>query len=192
MRTPEQGAAAAHGPSRRPGRPPLTRTLWRIATDTPGYGADDLTGAGARATGGRWNRSGTAMVYASTSRALACLETVVHLHGAGMPLNRYLVAITVTEADWRARAVFRVDEAVGWDAQPAGLVSLDWGTMWAARSATLLAEVPSAIVPEETNVLINPAHARVAHVTASKVRRWLYDPRMFVAGGEPPRRRRST
>ena len=53
-------------------------SVWRIATDTPDYTADDLSGAGARATGGRWNARGTPLVYASTSRALACLETVVH------------------------------------------------------------------------------------------------------------------
>lgn len=41
--------------------------------------ADDLTGTGAKRFGGRWNRRGTPMVYASGSRALTCLETVVHL-----------------------------------------------------------------------------------------------------------------
>jgi hypothetical protein len=32
--------------------------VWRIATDTPDFVADDLTGTGARLTGGRWNRPG--------------------------------------------------------------------------------------------------------------------------------------
>src|SRR6056297_3146843 len=48
--------------------------VWRIATDTPDYGADDSTGEGARRSGGRWNRSGVQMLYASRSQALACLE----------------------------------------------------------------------------------------------------------------------
>src|SRR5713101_8129256 len=65
-------------------------TVWRIAADTPDYEAHDLSGKGAEKTGGRWNRKGTAMVYASASRALACLETIVHLgSGDPLPLNRY-------------------------------------------------------------------------------------------------------
>ena len=52
---------------------------WRIGTDTPDYAADDMDGIGAKMTGGRWNRKGTALVYSSSTRALACLETIVHL-----------------------------------------------------------------------------------------------------------------
>lgn len=71
----------------------MSRTVWRIAADTKDYPADDLTGKGAEITGGRWNQKGTAMLYTATSRALAGLETFVHLNSGGLPLNRYLVAI---------------------------------------------------------------------------------------------------
>ncbi len=151
---------------------------WRIATDTPDYTADDLSGAGARATGGRWNARGTPLVYASTSRALVCLETVVHLGGGiALPLNRYLVRIDIPAAAWGARTVLDVDQHVGWDALPAGRVSIAWGTAWAAQGASLLAQVPSVIVPEEHNLLINPAHPHASQLRATKLRRWLYDPR---------------
>ncbi len=162
---------------------------WRIAADTPGYTADDATGAGARITGGRWNRPGTALLYTATSRSLACLETVVHLGDAGLPLNRYLVEVTLPYADWAAREVFDPAAHVGWDAEPAGMVSLEWGTAWAARGRTLLAEVPSVIVPEEANVLINPAHPGAAGLRVRKVRRWLYDARLLAAAATPTRRR---
>ncbi len=158
----------------------VTRMLWRIAADTPSYSADDATGAGAKLSGGRWNRVGTGMLYTSTSRALACLETVVHLQSVGLPLNRYLVEITVSDVEWAAREVFHAVRGVGWDATPAGAVSLDWGSAWAASTGSLLAEVPSAIVPEETNILINPLHARAAALVVRKVRRWLYDSRLFA------------
>ena len=69
--------------------------MWRIAADTPTYEADDLSGKGAELSGGRWNRKGTPLIYASVSRALACLETVVHLTQTPLPLNRYLVEIRV-------------------------------------------------------------------------------------------------
>jgi RES domain-containing protein len=156
-------------------------TLWRIAADTRSYLADDLSGSGAKATGGRWNAVDHAVVYASTSRALACLETVVHLNAGGLPLNRYLVEITVSDAVWAAtRRVELADLPVGWDAEPASRTSIDFGTDWILRGASALLAIPSVIVPEEVNVLISPAHPDMAGVTARKVRKWTYDPRLFA------------
>lgn len=155
-------------------------TLWRIGSDTPDYAAEDLAGIGAERSGGRWNRKGTRMVYVSTSRALACLETLVHLGGADLPLNRYLVAVTVGDANWGARLMFDSAAHTGWDAEPAGLVSLDWGTAWAAGGASLLAQLPSVVVPEECNVLINPGHPDAAALEAIKVRKWTYDARLWA------------
>lgn len=153
--------------------------IWRIAADTPDYEAHDLSGMGAEKTGGRWNRKGTPMVYASRSRSLACLETVVHLGaGAPLPLNRFLVKIHVPIASWTARVVFKPANHVGWDAEPAGKVSLDWGAAWSLGRSSLVAEVPSIIVPEEANFLINPAHPDAHKLKATKVRRWTYDFRL--------------
>lgn len=153
-------------------------TLWRIGVDTPGYEAHDTTGKGAETSGGRWNRVGTPMLYTSTSRALACLETVVHLAGESLPMNRYLVKLTVPIKAWRAAMVVDPTQLVGWDAEPAGKASLDWGTRWVDAKSTLLALVPSIIVPEELNVLINPVHPDVANIRAVKVRKWVYDARL--------------
>jgi len=153
-------------------------SLWRIATDTPDYTADDLTGAGAKATGGRWNRVGGAVLYTSTSIALACLETAVHLKAGSLPLNRYLVRLDVPDATWAAREVADAAHLVGWDALPEGKVSLDFGDAWLAsgRSPALL--VPSVVVPEEFNVLLNPLHPLLHAVKAKKLRKWIYDPRL--------------
>jgi len=157
----------------------MSRYVWRIATDTPDYGADDLSGKGAERTGGRWNREGIPLVYTSTSIALACLETIVHLEvSAPLPLNRYLVRISISSAVWRKRVVFDSTTHVGWDAEPSALVSMDWGTQWAASGASLLAEVPSIIVPEEPNVLINPTYTGAEELEVRKLRRWRYDLRL--------------
>ena len=51
------------------------------------------------------------------------------------------------------------------------------GTAWAAQGGSLLAQVPSVIVPEEHNLLINPAHPQAGKLRVAKLRRWLYDPR---------------
>jgi RES domain-containing protein len=154
----------------------MTRYVWRIATDTPDYGADDLSGRGAERTGGRWNRKGTPLIYTSMSVALACLETLVHLTGGmSLPLNRYLVRISVSPTAWRKRVIFDPAQHVGWDAEPPGLVSMDWGTRWARSGASLLAEVPSVVVPEEFNILINPASKGAVRLNVSKLRHWRYD-----------------
>lgn len=152
--------------------------VWRIAADTPDYTADDLSGAGARVTGGRWNKAGTPLVYCAASAALACLETLVHLNAGGLPLNRYLVRVDIPDAVWRRAEIVSADAApVGWDALPPGKVSLDLGERWVAGARTALLLVPSVVVPEEYNVLINPAFAGRERIVATKLRRWLYDPR---------------
>jgi RES domain-containing protein len=150
---------------------------WRIATDTPGYTADDLTGAGAKISGGRWNRPGSPLLYCASNISLAVLETFIHLGAGGLPLNRYLVELAIPDAVWQ-RAITLDAPPVGWDAIPTGKVSLDEGDRWlkANRSALLL--VPSVIVQEEWNVLVNPMHADAAAIMARKVRKWTYDPRL--------------
>jgi RES domain-containing protein len=156
--------------------------VWRIGVDTATYPADDSSGRGAEITGGRWNRPGVPMLYASSSRALACLETVVHLSGGlQFPLNRYLVELTIPHAVWESRSICDAKVHVGWDACPVGLVSLDWGSGWAGGSPSAVAEVPSVVIPEEWNVLINPRHAQSASIVVRKVRRWTYDARLLPA-----------
>lgn len=153
--------------------------VWRIATDTPDYSADDLSGAGAKATGGRWNRAGRPVLYCASSTALACLETIVHLGSMGLPLNRYLVAIEIPDATWAAREIHAAYALpVGWDATPAGRVSLDFGDDWLKSLRTAVLEVPSSIAPEDGVILINPLHPDAASIKATKIRRWLYDPRL--------------
>lgn len=159
----------------------MSHVVWRIATDTPAYEADDVTGAGAKATGGRWNQAGAPMLYTSESRALACLETVVHLNAGGLPLDRYLVKIDLPDAAWTAAEAFGPAKHVGWDAEPAGRVSITYGTDWIRSKRSLLLLVPSAIVAEEQNILINPSHPDIGRVVATKLRRWTYDPRIRQA-----------
>lgn len=160
----------------------MSRIAYRIGTDTPDYEADDLNGKGAELTGGRWNARGTPVVYAAENRALACLETVVHLAASGLPLNRYLVEISIPDPVWAAaQRETPASLPVGWDAEPAGRASIAFGTEWlkSRRSAVLV--IPSIIVPEECCVLVNPAHPDSAGISAKKSRRWLYDSRLMRA-----------
>jgi RES domain-containing protein len=151
--------------------------LWRIAAVTPQYTADDLSGTGARLTGGRWNSVGSPVVYSSESIALALHETVVHLRAAGLPLNRYLVRIDVPADVWKARMILS-DPPVGWDALPHGMPSVQAGDTWLAGGKSALMAVPSIVVPEEFNVLINPQHPDARRLQAAMIRLWRYDQRL--------------
>ena len=157
----------------------MSVSVWRIAQDTKDYEADDLSGKGAEITGGRWNHKGTPLLYTSSNRALAGLETIMHLNAGGLPFNRYLVEILIPDAAWAAAQILTEKTApVGWDAEPASKTAADYGDTWIRANATLLLIVPSVVVPDETNILINPKHADMGKVTARKVRKWLYDPRL--------------
>lgn len=153
--------------------------VWRIATDTPNYVANELSGAGAKATGGRWNRAGLPVLYCADTPSLACLETLVHLGMSGLPLNRYLVAIDIPGLVWKGRESYTTASLpVGWDACPTGKVSLDFGDNWLISLRSAVVRVPSAIVPEDSVILINPLHPDIAEITAEKIRKWAYDPRL--------------
>lgn len=156
--------------------------VWRIGTDTPDYSADDLGGAGAKITGGRWNRPGIAVTYAAESIAVACLETLVNPRAQSLPLNRYLVRIEIPDDVFARRTRFEdaapAASRFGWDALPAGKISLDFGSNWASGKTSAIVDVPSLVVPEERNYLINAAHPDSASIRAVKQRRYIYDSRL--------------
>jgi RES domain-containing protein len=156
----------------------MTVPVWRIAVEAPTYAANDLSGTGAKMTGGRWNSKGTPVVYCATNIALATLETVHYLRSGSLPFNRYLVRIDVPDAVWDARHVLDPLPG-GWDAIPAGLTARTAGDGWIASGAAALLLVPSVIVPDEYNVLINPQHGDAAAIVATTLKRWIYDPRFF-------------
>ena len=150
--------------------------VWRIATEGRAYSASDMSGTGAAIEGGRWNSVGKPMVYTAGSIALACLETLVHIKNS-LPLNRYLVSIDIPDHVWRVRLQL-TDLPVGWDAEPAGLTSVALGDNWLAARSEAIFQVPSVIVPEEFNYLINPAHPDASTISATKIRKWHYTPRL--------------
>ena len=78
---------------------------------------------------------------------------------------------------WKGAHVFHPAIHAGWDTIPTGRVSLDAGDAWAAGLGSALLMVPSGIVPEDTNILINPTHPDAAKLRARTIRRWTYDAR---------------
>jgi len=162
-------------------------SLWRIGTTAGKYRADDLSGAGAAAVGGRYNSPGTPVVYASSSVALAVLETVVHFAArASQQANRYLIELAVPSSVHEARQVLTLthlqDNYPFWEAVPFAEASQAVGDNWVESGVSALLELPSAIVPyrgvPDCNFLINPAHPDAEHIVVVRRERFVYDPRL--------------
>lgn len=165
-------------------------SLWRIGTTAGTYRADDLSGAGAAAVGGRYNSPGTAVVYTSSSVALAVLETVVHFAvRASEQANRYLIEVAVPRAIHDARQVLTVNQLQRdfpfWEAVPFAEALQAVGDNWVESGVSALLELPSAIVPyrgvPDCNLLINPAHPDAEHIVVVRRERFVYDPRLKAA-----------
>lgn len=138
-----------------------------------------MSGKGAASRGARWNHAGERVTYASTSISLAAWETRTHFgRGGALPWNRFLVRIDVPDDIWSARERLPLPPPVGWNAIPEGLVSRELGSAWLKSGRAALWVMPSAIIEDESNILLNPAHVDAARLTATKVRRFVYDPRV--------------
>ena len=141
--------------------------LWRIAGDTRTYRADDLSGGGAAKFPGRWNADGERVLYCAQTISLTLLETAAHIDDAGLPLNKYLVAVEIPDAPWAARTVLDLTHlGPTWDAIPAGQESIRHGSSWYQSKRSLVLCVPSVIVPEEFAVIVNADLPEAASLTA--------------------------
>ena len=155
------------------------RLLWRISKHTVQYHASDLSGGGAKSTGGRWNSKGRAVVYTASTIALATLETLAHLGDNIAMRNAFLVEVHVPAPIWKQREIISANELdATWLAEPPGATTIHFGDAWLETMSAPLLMVPSVIIPEEYNVLINPAHPSAGKITASVSRQYIYDPRL--------------
>jgi RES domain-containing protein len=158
--------------------------VWRIARRPH---ALDRHGTGARQAGGRWNRPGTRVIYAGCTVAITALERFVHLAGV-VPPDLVLVRVELPDRHSSERPAVTA-LPVDWDRVPPAPASMDFGTSWARARRSLVLYVPSIIVREEENAVINPAHPEFAGVRMTIARAFSYDPRMYVER-HPPRARR--
>ncbi|MBN2352683.1 MAG: RES family NAD+ phosphorylase [Spirochaetales bacterium] len=117
----------------------------------------DISGEGARLYGGRWNRKGTALLYASESRSLAVVEFLVHVPIALAP-DDVRIARLALPADAEADELTPDRLPAGWDRYPAPEALADLGSAWALKNKRLVLKVPSTVVAGERNCLVNPAH----------------------------------
>jgi RES domain-containing protein len=148
--------------------------LWRIARSA----YRELDGEGARVHGGRWNSEGNAVVYTSSTASLAALELLVHLDIEDLPLDLVLIEIEVPyDASIQEVGLERLPD--GWNLVPDHPDCVAIGDEWSHSKTSLLLRVPSAVVPKDTNVLINPEHAEARRVTVLAAEPFQLDRRLI-------------
>ncbi|MDB5746478.1 MAG: hypothetical protein JWP72_1326 [Massilia sp.] len=148
---------------------------WRIAIEKA---ALDRSCEGARASGGHWHSEGQPALYAAMTVELAVLEKFVHTEEVDEE-RLVLVAIDLPDDPDLVLDVRREDLPDGWDNLDDGGSATAFGTAFLEKREHLYMRVPSVIVGEGVNLVINPAHPAYEQVKLSIARTFSFDPRMF-------------
>lgn len=147
---------------------------WRVVRTR--YAESAFSGEGAFRYGGRWNSRGRPMVYTSGSRALAALEILVHLNPP-LHFEYRAMQVAMEETHLEKIAVSRLPS--DWRSQPSEPETRAIGDRWLRESRSVVLEVPSVIVPEESNFLLNPLHPDFRSLKFSKSQPFSLDPRLI-------------
>ena len=135
----------------------------------------DLSGTGARLYGGRWNSEGRSAVYLTSSRSLAVLEALVHLSPTNLPNDFCIMTIDAPDNVFE----LSVDKLPNnWDEYPEPNSLKQLGNNFLLNQKHLLLKVPSAIVNEEYNYLLNPLHQDAGLVKILSTKPFVFDQRL--------------
>jgi RES domain-containing protein len=156
----------------------LAKALWRVTRKT--HAEQPLTGEGARRFGGRWNHVGTPVVYTSGTLSLAVLEYLVNLPISDLPDD--LVSIELRVPNDLPRTEIATDELPNnWRTFPAIEELKNLGTEWVREGKTPILTVPSVVIPNELNYLVNPAHEGAKQIEVASVEAFALDVRLYRA-----------
>lgn len=137
----------------------------------------DLSGYGAKLNGGRWNREGVAVLYTGSSIALCAWEYWVHLPEAITLKQNAFAAATIQIPDSSIRVLAANDLPDEWEREEKALLNLTH--VWIGRNEHLVMQVPSAIIQNECNYLINPLYPLFPQVALVSVAPFSFDKRAF-------------
>ena len=146
---------------------------WRISNYA------DLSGRGGIRAGGRWHSPGRPVVYLAEHPASALLEVLVHLDIGGvdvLPVGYQLLEVLVSG---RCPVLGLPSNALNpeWRAELGATRAI--GDAWLASCRSALLRVPSALMPNVANYLLNPLHADARRLSIKSVARHPFDARLF-------------
>lgn len=146
--------------------------VWRLAKAA--YATP--TGEGAKKFGGRWNPAGVAVVYTSESVALAALEALVQADSDLLPDD--LVILSADIPDTVPIRTIDLDELPSdWQVIPAPRSLQTIGVNWIRSEQGVGLRVPSVVIPQEWNILLNPAHPDFRKIQWANEGPFRWDPR---------------
>ena len=136
----------------------------------------DLSGTGARLFGGRWNHKGTPQLYTSQHCSLALLEVIVNTPQKLLPDNIHLLKLSVP-GDLKMKTIRRDELHDSWRQYPAPDLLADIGTQWINSKDSVGLKVPSVLVHDEWNILLNPQHQHFHKITIESISPFSIDSR---------------
>jgi RES domain-containing protein len=131
---------------------------------------------GARLFPGRWNSAGVPVVYASEHLSLAALEVLVHVRIDQVRVTFHGFEITIPDA--LVEVVPDKQLPKGWDGAPIVAATREFGSTWARDRRSVALSVPSAIVRQERNFVLNPLHPDFAKLKFGRSMRFRFDERL--------------
>jgi RES domain-containing protein len=137
-----------------------------------------LDGMGAYLFGGRWSSPGTRLAYTSEHMSLAMIEYFVHLDPEEQPMDLVVVTAEIPDSVSRIPIPRSHLPAKWWSMPPPPELAVV-GDDFARAKRTAILIVPSALVPSESNWLINPEHPDFRKIRVRAPEQFLYDPRFF-------------
>jgi RES domain-containing protein len=152
----------------------LTIRAWRIVSRN--HVATAFDGEAAKNAGGRWNSPGSAVVYAAPTLPFAALELLVHL-----PRESILAKFVSIPVDFDEGLITRLTRSLppDWRDYPAPFSTMTIGDEWLRSKASPVLCVPSVIIPNESNFLVDPAHADFAKLSIGTPEDFWFDPRLI-------------
>lgn len=146
--------------------------LWRLYRRAHGQGLD---GAGGRYAAGRWHQQGTPVVYFGAGAAIVVLEKLAHLNPDTLPAD---LMLGLFEADVSAEDVWAEGRGHSRDVEDIDQTRAA-GQEWLKSGRSCVLRVPSAVVPEEQNLVVNPLHAEAQQITLIVERLFMFDGRLL-------------
>jgi len=153
----------------------MSLTLWRVVKSR--YRDEALSGEGARLYGGRWSSPGYPVIYCSQHLSLAILEILVHTQRTNM-LSGY-DQINLGIDPQYIKSVNPESLPENWNDPFPSQDLRNIGDSWFDIGESLALEVPSVILPQERNYLINPTHGQFKSLILGDPETITLDPRLF-------------
>jgi RES domain-containing protein len=137
---------------------------------------DDISGSGAALFGARWNTKGFPLLYTSTHISLAALEMLVNILFSEVS-NKYSLLTLQLPDNLYKEAIELKQLKNNWQYDVS--YSQFIGTEFCKTKKTLALNVPSAVIAEERNILINPKHPDFKKIKIITSNEFIFDKRLF-------------